>query len=269
MDYVYPSHSSSPSQTPYPFTVSMGVAPSKSAENELRLAGSPSKQSQSKRLSRSPLGSCPSTFAFPKASDPFIVGDGVESKGTESSSGSPDPSSSGSEHRGGRWASTSSSDSFPCEQPNATRAWLSWRALPSNHEHSKTAAPPDSSESTSCPPKVLILAPRRSDGRNRTRSVPVKHPEHQPSHTLSAPISAQPVEEDDSERLQQLYDMRTWHLYMRITEARKKQAASTHRIAQTYPHSRDQHNHHPLDDHTAAVDAQDSSGHPFIFGDLE
>jgi hypothetical protein len=254
----------------------MGILVSKSAvDDESRSSHlATSKQQPS---TGSPAGACPSNRVFPKSSGPLIVDD-LESRGTESSRGSPDSSYNG---QGDAQRPVRRYPPATDDTPSRT-SWLSWRDFTGTPKQSSSISSDYYVEDLAMdhPSKIYILSPRH-DSRNRTESVPmpkpVQHDHHSQSHSSIPSRGSRSLEDDDSERLQTLYDLRTWALYLRITEARQKQTTptSSHRIAHASqsgrPSEQDVSLYQQSQPYAMTMDAnhESSHGHSFIFGELE
>jgi hypothetical protein len=82
------------------------------------------------------------------------------------------------------------------------------------------------------------------------------------------------LEDEDLENLQLLYDLRTWNLYHRITEARKAKGVNNHGICHaSSKHKEQDMYHHTLvyTDNTSFTEGHtwENSSHPFMLGELE
>ena len=83
------------------------------------------------------------------------------------------------------------------------------------------------------------------------------------------------VEEDNAENLKRIYDMRTWDMYLRITEARKRssyQESSSHTIPHHHPgYMASPHQH--LQQSQGGLypgEMEDEAGdHQLFFGDMD
>jgi hypothetical protein len=246
----------------------MGLLVSKAMNNDDQSPQSPAW----KHPQRSSLGVCPSNLVFPKSSGPLIVDD-ADSNGTESST----PESSCYGRDDGQ-----ALPRYP--RVEAMRPRRSWRDF-SNATIYATASDSDyfvkEDKKHSHPDNIYIISPHQS----RMESVPVKCPKPMDRYYDQMSLAAvnsetarvsHSLQDDDSEHLQTLYDLRTWALYSRITEARRKQ--TTHRIAhgsQSNQSINDDRNYdHQCQgtDTNALMDSgqEDSNhGHSFIFGELE
>ncbi|GKY91762.1 hypothetical protein MPSEU_000147900 [Mayamaea pseudoterrestris] len=255
----------------------MGLLVSKSIDNE----GWSSHATPTKKQ-RSLQGACPSNRVFPTSLNPLIVDD-LQSNGTESSRGSPDSSYYG---RNGSSSHHGDVSRYPgadvAATTNSSRAWRFWRDFYTPKHAAPTQDGVVEEDRQLHPQKIYIPTPRREPQQRRTEPVPViKH--LTPHESLGGAVMPQSLDHDDSERLQTLYDLRTWALYSRITDARSKQSApKSHHIAHASQHARSQGSGCNLQQQdqgrtdvvVVSMNASGSEefsthGHSFIFGELE
>jgi hypothetical protein len=130
------------------------------------------------------------------------------------------------------------------------------------------------------PPSVLVIKQTSPEKGSVTRPIKIKRRGQARSYPY--PLTASQIaDEEDAvdEHLRKLYDMRSWDMYVRITEARKNQQ---HHIQQATGATAYANNGHGQflsfpPDHSAATIPLDSShhhheaslDHEMIFGDME
>lgn len=194
------------------------------------------------------------------------VMDEIQSKGTESTKGSPDLMS------------------LPRAQPpkrttNNGAGLLGWfrrptaASQPSRRRHEQ--------EPRTKPPQQIVLRSSQQDSSTHvpTRSRPI------PRKRSSSDYAS--FEEEDIENLKRIYDMRTWDMYLRITEARARRSSSYHQPEPTFipgptygPATNERPSYYHSDLPTTMEDSatrglahhvtESSPGdHELIFGDLD
>jgi len=132
----------------------------------------------------------------------------------------------------------------------------------------------NTSQDESVPPSVLVInqmVPRR---RQNQRTLPVKCPRKSQHHHRTSSSA----EEEDIEQLKHMYDMRTWDMYTRITQARENRRTTTHNNNNHIPHATTttatpndcvyDHFYFPTDSSEEATGTF-MTDHEMIFGDLD
>jgi hypothetical protein len=130
------------------------------------------------------------------------------------------------------------------------------------------------------PPSVLVINQTRPEKESVTRPIKIKR--RGQNRTYPYPLTASQIadEEDDvDEHLTKLYDMRSWDMYMRITEARKNQQQSIQQATGANAYVNGDYSHFlsfPCDPSATMIDQdlshlyhEESPEHEMIFGDLE
>jgi hypothetical protein len=112
-------------------------------------------------------------------------------------------------------------------QQKENRFW-GWLSRSPHSDHDDTA-----SSSSRTPPQSPLIHKTAINKSATPSSLSQKVARR--STTLPIPRSSNPEEPDSSAHLKQIYDMRTWEMYLRITEARKRSASptSSHAIPNT------------------------------------